>query len=395
MSEACSEPGEPATCIALIVAGGRGTRAGGDAPKQYLPLAGEPVIRRTLRAFLSHPRVHAVGCVIHPDDRDLYERATEGLALLDPVAGGPTRQDSVRNGLESLVQLDPATVLVHDAARPLVTPEIVDRVLSELGRADGAVAAVPIQDSVKRALGGRIAETVDRTGLWRAQTPQGFRFRPILEAYRQAAGAAMTDDAAVAERAGLAVVLVPGSEDNIKITGPEDLGRVERILSRSMVTRVGLGFDVHRFGPGDRVVIGGLSIPHDRGLTGHSDADVALHALTDALLGAIGAEDIGSHFPPGDPRWRGADSAIFLRHAVDLVLSRGAAVEHLDLTIICESPRIGPHRAAMLARISEIAGIPQDRLSVKATTTEGLGFTGRGEGIAAQAVATVRVPSRP
>lgn len=381
--------------IALIVAGGRGSRFGHPTPKQYLTLAGLPVIRRAALAFLAHPRIDGVRIVHGADAEADYRAALDGLDPMSPATGGAERQDSVRNGLESLENQDVGAVLIHDAARPFVDAETISRTLDALDDADGAIAAIPVADTVKRVAPGdrRITATIDRAELWRAQTPQSFRFEPILAAHRAVAGERLTDDAAVAERAGLKVVTVMGSEDNFKITTREDLLRAEALLlARAGETRVAGGFDVHRFGPGDRVILGGVAIPHDFGLEGHSDADVALHALTDALLGTIAAGDIGTHFPPTDARWRGAESGQFLRHAAKLVAERGGVITHLDVTIICERPKIGPHRAAITARIAELLGLAQDRVSVKATTTEGLGFTGRREGIAAQATATVRLP---
>ncbi len=378
--------------VALIVAAGRGTRFGQGMPKQYRLLAGLPLLRRTLSVFLGHPRVHRVQVVIHPDDRDCYDAAVAGLALPPPLAGGATRQDSVCRGLEGLSATSPAYVLIHDAARPAVDATLIDRVLDALEQAPAALPAVPVVDTLKKAATDdptRVATTVERAGLWRAQTPQGFHFDAILTAHRALRGAELTDDAAIAESAGLRVALVAGSEDNIKITSEEDLIRQERMMERPKETRTGLGFDVHRFGPGDRVVLGGVPIAHSAGLEGHSDADVALHALTDALLGAIGAGDIGSHFPPSDAKWRGAPSHLFLAHAATLVRDWGGTIVHVDLTLICERPKIGPHRPAMQQRIAEILAIAADRVSVKATTTERLGFTGREEGIAAQAIATV------
>ncbi|PGH53823.1 bifunctional 2-C-methyl-D-erythritol 4-phosphate cytidylyltransferase/2-C-methyl-D-erythritol 2,4-cyclodiphosphate synthase [Azospirillum palustre] len=382
------------TCIALIVAGGSGQRFGAERPKQYLDLAGKPVLRRTVEAFLGHPQVTGVRVVIDPTWRDAYDAALFGLALPDPVAGGASRQDSVRNGLEALAADGaPDLVLIHDAARPLIDADTIAAVIAALDGTPGAIAAVPVADTLKRGSGDAIAGTVDRDGLWRAQTPQGFRFPAILEAHRAAAGLSLTDDAAVAERAGLSVALVPSKEDNFKVTTPDDLTRATRaIVSSLWDVRTGSGFDVHRFTDGDFVTLCGLRVPHSHGLEGHSDADVGLHALTDAILGALAAGDIGSHFPPTDPRWRGADSAKFLRHAADLVAERGGVIAHADVTIICERPKVGPHRAAMADRIAQILGIEVGRVSVKATTTEQLGFTGRREGIAAQAVATVRLP---
>ena len=386
-----------AGCIGIVVAAGRGHRLGGEIPKQYRPLGGRPLLRHCLEALSGHPRVDAVRVVLHPDDRALYAAAADGLDLLPPVAGGATRQESVRRGLESLADLGPARVLIHDAARPFLDPAIIDRILGALDDRPGAIAALPVIDTLKRGAGGVSAGTVDRRGLWRAQTPQGFCYGPILAAHQSAMAADLTDDAAVAEAAGLTVALVMGAEENFKVTTEEDLARAERMLAAGertgdWETRTGLGFDVHRFGPGDHVWLCGLRIDHRQGLIGHSDADVGLHALTDAVLGAVGAGDIGEHFPPSDPQWRDVASDRFLAHACALVAARGARITSLDVTVVCERPKIGPHRARMVARIAEITGLAEDRISVKATTTEGLGFTGRGEGIAAQAVSSVRLP---
>ncbi|MGH7124315.1 MAG: bifunctional 2-C-methyl-D-erythritol 4-phosphate cytidylyltransferase/2-C-methyl-D-erythritol 2,4-cyclodiphosphate synthase [Stellaceae bacterium] len=382
------------SCIALVVAAGRGTRLGAPLPKQYLPLAGEPLLRHTLRALASHPRVSGVRAVIHPDDRDHYEQAARGLDLLPPVPGGAQRQDSVRLGLESLLEIGPDVVAIHDGARPFVDVALIDRVLDAVEHTPGAIPALAVADTLKRGLDGRIVETVDRRELWRAQTPQAFRFRDMLAAHRAAAGLELSDDAAVAERAGLAVSLVAGSETNLKVTAPDDLGRAEwMLLARLGDIRTGQGFDVHPLGPGDHVWLCGIKVPHERALIGHSDADVGLHAVTDAILGALGAGDIGQHFPPSDPKWRSAASDQFLRHAAALVAGRGGRIAHVDVTLVCERPKVSPHRPAMVARIAEILGLAPDRVSVKATTTEKLGFTGREEGIAAQAVATIRLPS--
>src|SRR5579883_2895502 len=380
-----------ASSIALVVAAGRGTRLGGPLPKQYLPFLGKRLLRYSLEALTSHKAIDRVRVVYNPDDAELYAEAAQGLDLLPPVAGGAARQDSVRLGLESLAELAPAQVLIHDGARPFVDSGTIDRVLAALADAPAAVPALKLADTVKRADNGRVLETVDRAQLWRAQTPQGFRYREILVAHRAAKGMDLPDDAAVAERAGLAVRLVAGGEDNIKVTTPEDLARAERwAAARLGDVRIGQGFDVHAFGPGDHVWLCGIKVAHSHGLVGHSDADCGLHALTDAILGALGAGDIGVHFPPSDPQWRGAPSHRFVRHAADLVAKAGGGIAHVDVTLICESPKIGPHRTAMVARIAEILGLDAKRVSVKATTTERLGFTGRGEGIAAQAVATLR-----
>ncbi len=385
------------TCTALIVAAGRGLRFGGDLPKQYLALAGQPILRRTVEAFLRHPQINAVRVVIDPAFRDLYDMAVAGLDLPPPITGGPTRQDSVLNGLEAMAGHAPDLVLIHDAARPLIDAQAISDVIAALDSAPAAIAATPLADTLKRGTvaGAGIVSggTVDRTALWRALTPQGFRFADILPAHRRAAGLNLTDDAAVAEEAGLPVTLVPCDPDNLKVTNQDDLARAEKLfLARLGDVRTGTGFDVHKFAPGDQVWLCGVSVPHDATLDGHSDADVALHALTDAILGAISAGDIGLHFPPSDPKWKGADSARFLRHAADLVAEKGGVIAHVDITIICERPKIGPHRDAMVARVADILGLNPARVSVKATTTEGLGFTGRREGIAAQAAATVRLP---
>jgi 2-C-methyl-D-erythritol 4-phosphate cytidylyltransferase/2-C-methyl-D-erythritol 2,4-cyclodiphosphate synthase len=380
------------TCVALVVASGRGARFGGDRPKQYLPLAGKPLLRRCLERFSRHPGIDRVRAVVHPDDATLYAAASAGLALLDPVPGGATRQESVRLGLESLAGDPPQLVLIHDGARPLPGPALIDRVLDGLRAHVAVLPALPVTDTLKRGDDGTVAATIDRTDLFRAQTPQGFVYDRILEAHRRFAGARMTDDAALAEACGLTVALVAGDEDNVKITEPADLARAERLLLGSWRSCTGLGFDVHRLAPGAGVVLLGVRVPCPLRLLGHSDADVGLHALTDALLGTLGAGDIGSHFPPTEGRWAGADSAIFPTHARELVLAAGGRIEHVDVTLICEQPRIGPYRAAMVARVAELLGLSASRVSVKATTTERLGFTGRGEGIAAQAVATVRLP---
>ncbi len=386
-------------CIALVVAAGRGVRLGGGVPKQYRRIAGVPMLRYCLATFCGHPAVDLVRVVINPDDREVYEEAARGLDLLDPVPGGESRQDSVRFGLESLGGEAPGTVLIHDAARPFIDAATIARTVRALETSPGALVAVPVVDTLKQGPdsdgGGTptVGGTVEREGLWRAQTPQGFRYGDILTAHRDAEGAGLTDDAAVAERAGLEIALVEGSEDNFKVTTEADLERAERLVAARGVVRTGTGLDVHAFGPGDHVWLCGVKIPHSQGLVGHSDADVGLHAITDAILGAIGAGDIGTHFPDSEPQWRGASSDQFLAHAASLVAARGGAVLNVDVTLICEQPRIGPHREAMVACIAGLLGLAPDQVGLKATTTEGLGFTGRGEGAAAQAVATIRLPA--
>jgi 2-C-methyl-D-erythritol 4-phosphate cytidylyltransferase/2-C-methyl-D-erythritol 2,4-cyclodiphosphate synthase len=382
--------------IALVVAAGRGSRLGGDRPKQYLPMAGQPILRHTLRALAAHPGIDGVRAVIHPDDAEAYAQAAAGLDVMAPVDGGASRQESVRYGLESLAADPPARVLIHDGARPFVDAATIDRVLSALDTDPGAIPAVPVADTLKRATAdGAIAETVPRAGLWRAQTPQGFRFAEVLAAHRAAAGSAdASDDAAVMELAGHRIVLVDGNPENVKLTTQDDLTRAERWLAGAAETRVGQGFDVHRFAdtPGP-VMLCGLPIDHEVGLAGHSDADVGLHVVVDALLGALGEGDIGHHFPPTDPQWKGADSAQFVTRALEIAQARGARLIHVDVTLICERPKVGPHRVRMAARIAELLQLPSSRVSVKATTTEGLGFTGRREGIAAQAAVTVQLPA--
>lgn len=381
---------QPMTVAALIVAAGRGTRAGPGAPKQYRLLAGEPVLRRTLGAFCGHPGIGLVLAVIHPDDREAYKAAAAGLPkLLPPSLGGPTRQASVRLGLEVLAAHAPARVLIHDGARPLVSPDIISRSIAALDAHRGALVALPVTDTIRRAANGLAGETVPRDGLWRAQTPQAFRFDTILDAHRRQAGGELTDDVAVAAAAGIDVAIIEGDEANMKITSADDLARAERLLAGGGESRTGSGFDVHRFGPGDHVMLCGVAVPHTHGLVGHSDADAGLHALTDAILGAIGAGDIGKHFPPSDPKWKGASSDRFLAHAAKLAREAGGRIVNVDVTFICERPKIGPHTEAMRARVADILGIEVGRVSVKATTTEGLGFTGRSEGLAAQALASL------
>ncbi|MDP2125353.1 MAG: bifunctional 2-C-methyl-D-erythritol 4-phosphate cytidylyltransferase/2-C-methyl-D-erythritol 2,4-cyclodiphosphate synthase [Parvibaculum sp.] len=378
------------TVVALIVAAGRGSRAGPGAPKQYRQLGGEPVLRRTLSTFAAHPGIDAVLTVIHKDDRAAYETAAAGLPkLLPPCPGGETRQASVRAGLESLTGLKPARVLIHDGARPLVSTALISACIEALDTHRGALVALPVTDTLRRGTDGMAGEAVSRKNLWRAQTPQGFHFDAILEAHRRADDNAATDDVELATMAGIDVSMIAGDEDNIKITDAADMARAARILARGGEPRTGTGFDVHRFEPGDHVWLCGVRVPHSAGLAGHSDADVGLHALTDAILGAIGAGDIGKHFPPEEMKWEGAASDIFLAHAGNLAARAGARISNLDVTLICERPKIGPHVEAMRDRVAEILNLDRTRISVKATTTEGLGFTGRSEGIAAQAIATL------
>ncbi len=378
----------------LIVAAGRGTRFGGAIPKQYRDLGAETILGRSARALLALPELDSLTIVIHPDDRDLYDAATAAFddpRLTPPVEGADSRRDSVRRGLEALAADPPDRVLIHDAARPFVAVETVAAVLDALDRTPGAFPALPVVDALWRGEVGAARNPVPRADLWRAQTPQGFRFEAILAAHRAGTGEAL-DDVAIARAAGLEVTVVPGAEANFKITSPEDLARAEaRARPRVPVidVRTGNGFDVHAFGPGDRVTLCGVTLPFARGLVGHSDADVGMHALTDAIFGALAEGDIGQWFPPSDPAWKGAASEIFLRKAVERAAARGYVLSHLDCTLVCETPKIGPHTAAMRAELARVAGIETDRISVKATTSERLGFTGRGEGIAALATATL------
>ena len=407
------------TTAALIVAAGRGSRARGKdgLPKQYEPIGGVPVLAHALHPFLRNPAIAQIQVVIHADDEALYHGAIEGLALLPPVCGGATRQASVLAGLEALSQHAPDRVLIHDAARPFVTRPCLARVMAALDTHPAAIAADPLADTLKRSgPDGTIAATIERTGLWRAQTPQGFHFAPILAAHRQAASEGLTDftdDAALAEWAGQAVLLVAGSSANTKITTADDLIAANRAFASQgdarpaarapsaqvpfsqvqYYSRSGLGFDVHAFTAGDHVWLGAIKIPHTHALDGHSDADVVLHALTDALLGTIGDGDIGQHFPPSDPQWKGAASILFLADAVRRVRACGGQIISADITVLAESPRIGPHRPAMQAAIAAVLGCSTRDIGIKATTTETLGFVGRREGIAAMAIATVLLPA--
>jgi 2-C-methyl-D-erythritol 4-phosphate cytidylyltransferase/2-C-methyl-D-erythritol 2,4-cyclodiphosphate synthase len=380
-------------CAALIVAAGRGDRFGGQLPKQYLDLAGSPVIRRTVLRLRDHPAIDEVVVVIDPSHRAFFDAALAGLAIAPPVAGGESRQESIRRGLEALAAGNPPElVLIHDAVRPLLSPALIERVVAALTDAEAVLPVLPVVDTLKRVAGGRVVGGQARDGLVRAQTPQGFRFAVILDAHRRLAGAELTDDAALASEVGIPVRTVAGEERNLKITTPDDLAEAERRLVAGPRWRTGVGFDVHRLVPGRRLVLGGIEIPHELGLAGHSDADVVAHAVTDALLGSVAAGDIGEHFPPSDPRWRDVDSAVFLVRAAELIASAGGRIENIDVMLMCERPRIAPYRAAMRARLAELLDLPVERVSIKATTTERLGFTGREEGIAAQAVVSVALP---
>ena len=369
---------------AIIVAAGRGTRAGGPKPKQWQDLAGKRVIDWTLEAFEAVPAIDVIMLVLHPDD--MAEIPAGGR--IETVAGGATRAASVRNGLEALTAHKVQNVLIHDVARACISPSAIKTILQALEDTPACAPALAVSDALWVGTNDIVSGTQDRTGLYRAQTPQAFRFEDILSAHRAFDGDP-ADDVEVARAAGLSVTILPGDEDNIKITAPGDFARAEKILRGQMDIRTGSGYDVHRFGPGDHVALCGVKVPHDRGLQGHSDADVGMHALTDAIYGALAEGDIGRHFPPSDPQWKGAESHIFLHHAVQMVKEKGFEISNVDVTLICEYPKIGPHADAMRQALAEITAIGTDRISVKATTSERLGFTGRGEGIASQAIATL------
>lgn len=374
---------------AILVAAGSGSRFGAEIPKQFLRLAGKPVIRHAAEALLRE-----VDLLQPVGDPAAVAPALAGLQCLSTVPGGATRQDSVRAGLEALVAHVPEVVLVHDAARPVIPADTIPALLAALAEAPGAVPALPVADTLKRGDNGWIVETVSRAGLFRAQTPQAFHFPVLLAAHRAARAASATDDASLLEAAGELVRLVAGAEDNIKLTYPEDLARLERIMGATLIPRTGIGFDVHAFADSRDLVLCGVRVPHPRGLAGHSDADVGIHALCDAIYGALAEGDIGRHFPPSEAAWKDADSARFLRHAAGRVAARGGHLANVDVTLICERPKITPYAPAMIARLGELLEIDISCVSVKATTTERLGFTGRGEGIAAQAIATVLMPER-
>jgi 2-C-methyl-D-erythritol 4-phosphate cytidylyltransferase/2-C-methyl-D-erythritol 2,4-cyclodiphosphate synthase len=386
----------------VIVAAGRGERAGqGDGPKQYRRIGNRAIIAHTLETFLAHPNVGHIVVAIHADDHALFHAAASVHSdRVTTVIGGQTRQESVRFGLLALRDSAPDNVLIHDAVRPFADPELIGRTIKAIGERSGALAAVPVADTLKReALGGFVGETVSRAGLHAAQTPQGFPFALILAAHEQAYDSGrldFTDDAAIAEWARIPVRLVPGSPDNIKLTWARDISMADQLLKGSSSSfpdiRTGNGYDVHAFEAGDQVVLCGVAIPHDKKLSGHSDADVGLHALTDALLATCGAGDIGTHFPPSDPQWKDAPSHIFVEHAAKLIRAHGGRIVNTDVTLICEAPKIGPHREAMTAALSAMLAISADRVSIKATTNERLGFVGREEGIAAIATASVIYP---
>jgi 2-C-methyl-D-erythritol 4-phosphate cytidylyltransferase / 2-C-methyl-D-erythritol 2,4-cyclodiphosphate synthase len=375
------------TVTALIVAAGSGSRLGGAIPKQYRSIAGKAVLAHAVDALASHPAIDAVRVVIGGEQEELARQALGGLEVGELIIGGAERADSVRAGLTAI---EGDVILVHDAARPFCPHGVIDRLLGALGDADGAAPVLPLSDTLARA-DGLLGEPIDRAGAVRVQTPQAFRLEALRDAYDRWTGEAPTDEATVARAAGLTIAAVEGDVMLEKLTGSADWARAEAAQVARLVSRTGMGFDVHAFAGEGPLMMGGIEIPHDRGLAGHSDADVVLHAITDALLGAAGLGDIGQHFPPGDPRWKDANSAIFLAHAADLVRQAGGLIDFVDCTVICEAPRIGPYRDAMRSRVAEILNLPLACVSIKATTTERLGFTGRGEGVAAQALATIRM----
>lgn len=374
---------------ALIVAAGKGERAGGGVPKQFREIGGISLVSHAVDAFRRHPQICEIWIVIGDSQRPQLEVALAGRPVSAVIPGGSERQHSVRAGIEAVAAAGGCDiVLIHDAARPFLPIEVIDRLLDALDSHDGAVPALPVADTL--AHGAReLGDVVARDGLYRIQTPQAFRFDAILAAHRSWNAPPATDDAQLLRAAGMNVAMIAGSADLEKVTTASDFARSEALYAAAMTSRTGLGFDVHRLEPGPELWLCGVRVPHDKGLSGHSDADVALHAITDALLGAAALGDIGDHFPPSDPQWRGAASHLFLTHARDLIASLGARIDHIDVTIICEAPRIGPHREAMRARVAELLRLPTSAVSVKATTTERLGFTGRGQGIAAQAVTTI------
>lgn len=377
------------TAIALIVAAGSGSRMGGELPKQFRPIGGKAVLAHAVDALASHPAIDQVRVVIAAGQDEMAREALGAREVGELIIGGTERSDSVRAGLEAATDAD--IILVHDAARPFCPHGVIDRLLTALETAEGAVPVLPAVDTLARA-DSALGEPVDRAGLVRVQTPQAFRRGCLVTAYEQWKGASPTDESSVMRSAGREVAVVEGDPMLEKLTTAADWERAQAWLSSRLVPRTGLGFDVHAFAGEGPVMMGGIPIPHERGLSGHSDADVVLHALTDALLGAAGLGDIGEHFPPGDPQWKGADSSLFLARAADMVRSAGGTIDFVDCTVICEAPRVGPYRDAMRSRLAEILDVPQGSVSIKATTTERLGFTGRREGIAAQAIANIRVP---
>ena len=392
-------------CVALIVAAGRGTRFSGmlprnnyQIPKQYHEIGGKMILRRAITTFTAHPKINAVRVVIHPDDRELYNLAAINLNILPPIEGGQSRQESVRLGLESIKELDPDIVLIHDGARPLIDFGTINRILAATDEENGAVPAMPMIESVKRVDGdGFIIKNVDRDALYTVQTPQGFPYKKLLDAHEKAKNDNVnyTDDSAIATKYGIKVRIIPGNENNVKITSTSDLVKASGNFSAPNEIRTAIGFDAHRFDDEkNSIILGGITIQNTKGLQGHSDADVVLHAITDAVLGTVSAGDIGMHFPPSDPRWKNASSDIFLKHAIDILYERDGIINNVDVTIVCETPKISPYRYEMIKKIADIMMINEEKVSVKATTTEGMGYEGRREGISATAIVTVKLPIR-
>lgn len=388
--------------IALLVAAGRSERVGGSLPKPYIEVAGSSILRRTVKAFLAHPAIDGVKVVIRREHHTHYRKAIEGLSVIPCVIGGNSRQESVRLGLESLKHLEPERVLIHDIARPFASKKLISKVIAELNEHKAVIPVIAIADTMKQVENGNVVGTFPRENMVMAQTPQGFDYSTICTAHEEAMGKEFTDDSSVCEHAGISVFTVGGEAENFKITTKEDIKRMETVLATHSEIRVGMGYDVHALSVHDAdtivaqqvIKLCGVKIPFTHYLVGHSDADVGLHAIVDAILGAIGAGDIGEHFPPNDRKWQGADSERFLLHAYELLKNRGGEIVNIDVTLICEKPRISPHRREMIEHISKILKIDAERISIKATTTEKLGFAGRGEGIAAQAVATVRIANQ-
>ena len=384
-------------CIALILSGGSGERFGNILPKQYLDIGTQTIIRHAVDVFYNHPKIDNIRVVIRPQDKNIYQNSFDDIDILEPVDGGETRQESVRFGLESLVELDPDIVLIHDGARPFPSHDLLTKTIETLQHMPAVIPVLGISDTLKKVDETRsfVKETIDRNNLFRAQTPQGFKFKSILKAHRRNSEQQFTDDAVIAEKEGLEIGTVAGEVENIKITTQEDYKLVVKMHHQLNGTiHVGTGFDVHAFSEGDHLVLCGVKIPYKQSLKGHSDADVAIHAATDAILGAIGEDDIGKHFPSEDKKWKNTASTTFLQHAMFLVNKLNGRINNLDVTIICEKPKIGPYRKKMREELSKILALPITSVNVKATTTEKLGFTGREEGIAAQAIATVFLPIR-
>ena len=381
-------------CFALVLAAGHGSRFGSDIPKQYTSLGGKPILRYALEALVFHPKIDQVRVVIRPEDEKLYIALSHDLPLMSPVLGGATRQDSTRNGLDSFEKAPPQKILIHDGARPFPSKNLIREIIEQLDSFDAAIPGLPVHDTLKQISETNLLEgTIERRNIVRAQTPQGFRYRAISRAHDLAEENLFYDDSEIAKKAGLTVSVIKGDPNNLKITTAEDLIHGSYVLEENVMSfRTGIGFDVHKFGPGDHIVLGGVKIDHNQALIGHSDADVLLHAITDAILGSIAAGDIGTHFPDTDPQWQNVESSIFLKRAGECLSELGGKIINIDATVICEKPKINPYKNAIAANISSVLGLNPACVSIKATTTEQLGFTGRSEGIASQAVVSVSLP---